>query len=288
MGAMSFLRHIAACNNYRPEDFVPLLVDGSQAGRVYPAFAEALLDFPRVFAPGQSGAVALSDALRGFDERSEAVAEVVDALAGQGVVQRRFGELYPVTLGDRDEALFVIDRAVVAHFGFPTFGQHMNGFVRRPDGIHMWIGRRARDRHLFPGRLDQLVAGGLPHGILPVENLVKECWEEAGIERDLASQASHVGNLRYCAQTAKGAKPDTLLCYDLELPEDFAPRCTDGEVEDFYLLPLAEVADIVRSGDEFKPNCSLVVIDFLIRHGRITGGHPEYDDLVRGLRNAQC
>ena len=285
---MSFLRHISACNNYRAEDFLPLIVDGARAGRVYPAFAQALLDFPGVFEPGPLGGVALSGKLSGFDERSGAVADVVDALARQGVVQPRFGELYPVTLGDRDEALFVIDRAVVAHFGFPTFGQHMNGFVRRFDGIHMWIGRRARDRHLFPGRLDQLVAGGLPHGIAPMENLVKECWEEAGIERSQALEASFVGNLRYCAQTGKGAKPDTLLCYDLELPEDFEPRCTDGEVEAFYLLPLDEVADIVHVGDEFKPNCSLVVIDFLIRHGAIGSGHPEYADLMRGLRNPLC
>lgn len=281
---MSFLRHIAVCNNYRPEDFEPLWVGARQIGRVRPSLGEALLDFSRVFGPGVQGGVQLNAALRGFDERTDAVAGVMEALAGTGLVQAPLGELYPVTCGDREDALFIVDRGHVAYLGIPTFGQHLNGFVRRGDGLHMWIGRRARDRHLFPGRLDQLVAGGLPHGIPLADNLAKECWEEAGIEPELALQAEFVGTLSYFAQTAKGAKPDTLFCYDLELPDDFTPRCTDGEVEAFYLLPLDEVSEIVRSGDAFKPNCALVVIDFLIRHGRIAADHPEYEALRGGLR----
>jgi hypothetical protein len=38
--------------------------------------------------------------------------------------------------------------------------------------------------------------------------------------------------------------------------------------------------------DDFKFNCSLVVIDFLIRHGVITPADPDYFDLVTGLRGA--
>ena len=52
-------------------------------------------------------------------------------------------------------------------------------------------------------------------------------------------------------------------------------------------MPIAEVAEIVRgSRDVFKFNCSLVVIDFLIRHGQIGPEHPEYFYLVTGLRGA--
>ena len=281
---MSFLRHIRSCNNYDAGQFVPVAVDGQPVGRVRPSFARYLLEYPDVFTGAPGTGIALANRVAGFAGRTAAVGQVVEALAGRGLVQAPCGELYPVTAGERDAALFVVDRAVASYFGFRTFGQHLNGYVRRPDGLHMWIGRRARDRRLFPGRLDQLVAGGLPWGISLDDNLAKECYEEAGIGPDLAATAVHVGEVSYFAQTEKGAKPDLLFCYDLELPGDFRPRCTDGEVEAFYLVPVEEVVEIVHDTDDFKPNCSLVVLDFLVRHGVLTAGHRDYEAVVEGLR----
>lgn len=281
---MSFLRHIQDCNNYDPALFVPFDVDGHAVGRVRPSFAQRLLEYPDVFTGAANAGIGLADSVFGFAERTAAVGRVVDDLAGRGVVQAPIGEPYPVTPGERAAALFVVDRAAASYFGFRTFGQHLNGYVRRPDGLYMWIGRRARDRRLFPGRLDQLVAGGLPWGISPEQNLAKECYEEAGIGPDLAAAAVFVGEVSYFAQTEKGAKPDVLFCYDLELPGDFEPRCTDGEVEAFFLMPVEQVMEIVRTTDDFKPNCSLVVLDFLVRHGALASDHPEYQAVVRGLR----
>jgi isopentenyldiphosphate isomerase len=284
---MSFLRHIRRCNNYEPGDFVPLEVDGLSVGRVRPAFAERLLGFPEVFEGHPHAGIALNSALGGFAERTAAVGRVVDELAALGIVQAPFGEPYPVTAGERNSAIFLVDRAVASYFGVRTFGQHLNGFVRRPDGIHMWIGRRASDRRLFPGHLDQMVAGGLPWGISPEKNLAKECHEEAGIDGELAALATFVGKVSYFAQTEKGAKPDVLFCYDLEVPGSFRPQCTDGEVEVFELLPVDQVMDIVRTSDRFKPNCNLVVLDFLLRHGYIDRKHPEYEAVHSGLRQFQ-
>ncbi|HYN77840.1 MAG TPA: DUF4743 domain-containing protein, partial [Lamprocystis sp. (in: g-proteobacteria)] len=76
-----------------------------------------------------------------------------------------------------------------------------------------------------------------------------------------------------------------MYCYDLELPATFVPRCTDGEVESFSLLPAAEVARLVQDTDEFKLNCNLVVIDFLVRHGLIAPDHPDYLPIIQGLRS---
>ena len=148
----------------------------------------------------------------------------------------------------------------------------------------MWIGKRAQDRGICPGQLDQLVAGGLPYGISLDENLRKECYEEAGIDEELASCAVPVGLVRYRKMTERGGKEDVLYVYDLELPADFMPRNTDGEVEEFRLLPIEEVARIVRETDDFKLNCNLVIIDFLIRHGLLPPDHEDYLSLVSGLR----
>ena len=278
---MSFLRHIQRCNNYRPQEFVPLRVDGEPAGRVRPAFARELLRYGEVFG---------GDAGEGLDllpvaaDRTDAVASVVADLARRDMVQPPLGEWYPVTRGSRDDVLFLVDRSMASWFGFRTFGQHLNGFLRRGDEVLMWIGRRARDRRLFPGRLDQLVAGGLPHGVSLEDNLAKECYEEAGIGPELAAQAVYTGSVTYFAQTEKGAKPDELFCYDLELDDEFEPRCTDGEVEAFQLMPVDEVMEIVRTSDAFKPNCSLVVLDFLLRHGVLGPDDPDYEGVRRGLR----
>lgn len=41
----------------------------------------------------------------------------------------------------------------------------------------------------------------------------------------------------------------------------------DGEVESFKLIHVPQVANIIRKTNFFKSNCSLVIIDFLFRHG---------------------
>ena len=68
------------------------------------------------------------------------------------------------------------------------------------------------------------------------------------------------------------------------MPADFEPVNTDGEVEAFYLWPIDKVLETVRETDEFKFNCAIVVIDFLIRHGILTPEDRDYDLLQHALR----
>jgi len=127
------------------------------------------------------------------------------------------------------------------------------------------------------------VAGGLPLGIGLRENLIKECAEEAAIPRALAEQAIPVGAISYVQESPEGLKPDTQFLYDLEVPADFTPRNTDGEIESFALWPVEAVMEAVAETAAFKLNCTLVIIDFLVRHGLIPPDHPDYLDIVRGL-----
>jgi len=278
-----YYRHIAACNPPIDEKFLPWTIDGQVVGWLRPGFVRELARFPETFETVR-GEVRLAGALQDAAARSAALERVARELAQAGVIPPYMGEPYAVTPGERESALCVLDRAAASHFGVRSFGQHLNGFVRRPDGIHMWLGRRSRDRLLFPGALDNMVAGGLPHSLGLEENLVKECAEEAGVPRELARKALPVGVVSYSRVAPRGLRRDLLYCYDLELPEDFVPRNIDGEVEDFVLLPLSEVAAVVHETDEFKLNCNLVVIDFLIRHGWLEPHASEYLSLVLGLR----
>ncbi|KAK1362356.1 hypothetical protein POM88_046830 [Heracleum sosnowskyi] len=106
------------------------------------------------------------------------------------------------------QAFFSLERAAAPYFGIKAYGVHMNGFVEKDGQKYLWIGKRNESKPTYPGMLDHLVAGGLPHGISCGDNLVKECEEEAGIVKSIASQY----------------KRDVLFCYDLKLPESFVPK----------------------------------------------------------------
>ncbi len=279
---MSYLDRIKACNRHDLSHFLPFRVDGVRVGWVRPPFSRELARWPETFRV-TAETVDLAPELQSFEARSTAVQTVVRALIGEGIVDRWHGEDYSVTEGNRDQSLLALDRASASYFGIRAFGQHLNGYVRDGEGLKMWIGRRSAGRAHEPGKLDHLVAGGLPHGMSLADNLFKECAEEAGIPAELAKQAVPVGAVSYCAEMKKGLKPDVLYCYDISLPSDFVPRPQDGETVEFFLWPVEQVAEVVRDSDDFKLNCNLVIIDFLIRWGHIPPDHPDYLALVAGL-----
>jgi 8-oxo-dGTP pyrophosphatase MutT (NUDIX family) len=148
----------------------------------------------------------------------------------------------------------------------------------------LWVARRSSTRRVYPNHLDHVVAGGLPWGVDLTENLRKECWEEAALPVEIADLARPVGAVTYSRDSDRGLKPDVIYCYDLELPAAVTPRCNDDEVAGFHLWPVEQVMETVRDSGAFKLNCNLVVIDFLIRHGLIGPEHPDYLELLQGLR----
>jgi len=280
---MSYLDHIRACNRWDPAEFVPFVVDGERLGSVRHGFAEALAglgdDLMLV-----DGALRWAGAPDGFDARSRAMQAVCEDLERRGLISHLHGERYPVTPNRREEARFLIDRACAPYFGVRAFGQHINGFVRGDNGLMLWVARRSATRRVYPNHLDHVVAGGLPWGVDLTENLRKECWEEAALPVEIADLARPVGAVTYCRDSDRGLKPDVIYCYDLELPAAVTPRCNDDEVAAFHLWPVEQVMETVRDSDAFKLNCNLVIIDFLIRHGLIGPEHPDYLDLIQGLR----
>ena len=62
------------------------------------------------------------------------------------------------------------------------------------------------------------------------ENLIKECDEEASINKILSTKAIPVGAVSYIMESESGLKPDTLYCFDLELPLEFTHKNKDGEI----------------------------------------------------------
>ena len=269
-----FARHVRACNNVRlPGDRLPFRVGDALVGWLAPAIAAALDGHPAIRRdPG--GAVTLAD--------PAALPGIARAMAGRGLCRWR-AEAFDVRAGMDGPPLTVIDRGALPGFGIEAQGVHVNGLVERPDGPHLWVARRAMDKALDPGKLDHIVAGGVPAGLGPLETLVKEAEEEASIPASLAAQAVRVGTIRYTMLRPEGLRRDRLACYDLTLPADFVPVAADGEVEAFELWPLTRVFETVRDTDRFKFNVNLVLIDLFIRRGLIVG--PEAAALRAGLAN---
>lgn len=282
---MDFIDHITACNGYDITAFSPLFIADETVGWVKHDLAEHLVRTETCFDRCKSG-ISFDAGSPEPDQRSLEMAKIVKRLADQKLVPPLRQENFPVLSEFRSITLMHMDRAAVPAFGVAAFGCHVNGYVRRDDGgLDLWIGRRSRDRSLYPGMLDNMVAGGLPIDLNPIENVIKEAEEEAGIPAALAGKAQPVSEISYVLQAPDGLKPDTMFCFDLELPSDFVPRNCDGEVEQFYRWPIEKVMEIVRSSFDFKFNCNLVIIDFLIRHGLITENHPDFQPLAKGLRN---
>ncbi|MCR9254543.1 MAG: DUF4743 domain-containing protein [Alphaproteobacteria bacterium] len=280
---MSYLRHIEDHNRVDWRRFRLLTVGDAVVGHLRDDFAPVLDRFPEVFRVADDG-VTLNPALRGFEDRTEAVRDVCTALVAEGVLPDFHGERYGAFASPDGPCFFAMDRRHVIPFGMLGAGVHLNGIVGTGPARRMWIARRSRNKATFPGLLDNLVAGGKPFDEGATAVMIRECQEEAGIPEDLAASAVPVSAITYAMEQPTGLRHDCIWSYDLVLPEDFRPTPEDGEVEDFMLMPLDEVARIVRETDEFKFNCNLVIIDYLIRTGFITPDDPDYVRLSTGLR----
>jgi len=280
---MSLLDRILDCSRWDPALYRPFVIADRQFGRVATDFAQRLADFPATFEV-TAEAVRLADRLDAPAARSAAVHEVLLRLRDAGELPIWRDEDYPVTHRWGADPAMVMERGAVPHFGVRAFGVHMNGFVRKPDGLKMWIGRRSLSKPTGPGKLDHLVAGGQPHGIGIRDNLIKECAEEASIPRALAERATAAGLVSYICARPEGLRDDVCFVYDLLLPADFEPVNSDGEVQGFYLWPIEKVIETLAAGEDFKFNCALVIIDFLVRQGYLTPDDPDYQTIVHGLR----
>ncbi len=254
-----FLRHVRACNNaVLPGGRLPFRMGAAQIGWVKPDFAARLAAFPEITATSED--VALTDAA--------ALPAIARSLSDAGCYRWR-REVFDIRAEPDGPVLARLDRGALPSFGVMAVGVHMNGLVRRPDGLHVWIARRAANKLLDPSKLDHIVAGGVPAGLTPAETLVKEAEEEAAIPASLARSAVPVATITYEMERPEGLRRDLLHCYDLNLREDFAPRAADGEVEAFELWPIARVMRTVRDTDQFKFNVNLVLIDLFQRTGLI-------------------
>lgn len=199
-------------------------------------------------------------------------------------------EMYPVA-GHRSVAM---ERAGSALFGINTYGVHMTVYTVIDGKTKIWVPRRARDKQTYGGMLDNTVAGGLTAGEHPFDCLLREATEEASLPEDLVRRnAKPCGTVSYfhlrdCRAGGESdlCQPECQYVYDMAVERDVQPKPNDSEVEEFFLCSIDDIESRL-SNSEFKPNCALVLLDFLVRHSFLTADNePCYTEIATRLHRA--
>ncbi|VEU42915.1 unnamed protein product [Pseudo-nitzschia multistriata] len=326
------LYRIRECNK-TPEDLqsriVDFQVDGCVLGKVDTKVADILCSkkttvgvsaFEIATVDGKT-CLTLSEEGAGttVESRTQAVGDVMEELKRIGIVTGWRDELYPISDSFYNPPVFLMERAATDLMGVLGYGVHVNGILRS-DGVSsntpkMWMARRSKTKSKYPGMLDHIVAGGQPAGLGLMENVIKECEEEAGMPPELfdrpdvdirpAGVVSYEETIR-CEiddennDTINGTGEDSnyfytisrvvLFNYDLVLPHDFSPKPLDGEVDDFFLWDIDQIKESMAPDfeDPIKPNCYLVIIDYLMRMGFVSPETKGYLDVLKELKSGDC
>ena len=98
---------------------------------------------------------------------------------------------------DEEELILAtVNRNAAPYLGLDSVGVHLLCYVRHAtqddninntDGnsISLWLAQRSENKSQYPLSWDPTVAGGQPYGISLHENMIKEAYEEAGIDRSM-------------------------------------------------------------------------------------------------------
>jgi hypothetical protein len=277
------LHWIDTLNVFDPHNYLDFVIDDTVVGAVHRSKLPLLQEHAGVFYVTDAR-VSLHPHLNSTDARTEAVAEVLHAWRDAGLVPGWRDELYRVSTAFDAPPLMSLERAAASTFGILRYGAHLNGIVHKDGRLHLWVARRSLDKPEFPGKLDHIVAGGIPAGLSAWEVVIKECGEEADIPPRLAQRARPVSLISYMLDEDNRRKRSLIFVYDLELPEDFTPENTDSEVAAFYLWPIEQVIATLAT-DDFKTNNTLVFIDFFLRYGYLEPDDPHYTEIAQRLRS---
>ena len=244
---------------FEPVNELRLHIDGQALGWVRPRVAEALCQLDRQRIRVNTRALYLS---AGSDcaSRSEVLQTWATAPRDQGVLANWRDEA--MQLDQPDGPFLIIERAAFRTFGLCTPSVHLNGWVAMPDGVQLWVAERSAHKFVDPGKLDNLVGGGVSAGEPLALALAREAWEEAGLHfRRVPRPAS---TLHIHRRIQEGVQEEQIAVHDTWLPAHFLPTNQDGEVADARLMPLPAVLAMLLDR-HFTWDAGLVVLDGLLR-----------------------
>ena len=265
-----------ACDGPARVPFVLVDEHGPVLGSVAIEHLDVLREWPDAFQrldgpDGAPRALALRLPAAGRDAR---LAQVHEHLRARGLILAWRDEPYPL----RDRAggeHATIERAASRFWGTLTWGAHCNGWVADATGrpSHLWIARRSSSKATDPGRLDNMVGCGVALGQSPRDAVIREGWEEAGLEPAQMAGLVTGGQIDLECDIPEGRQHERLHVFDLELPAGLVPRNIDGEVAEHRLMPVAEALSRAAAG-ELTTDATLATLDFALRRGLVEPTSP--------------
>jgi 8-oxo-dGTP pyrophosphatase MutT (NUDIX family) len=264
MSEDAFNQRLRAAQEFDAAAHVALLCDGMPVGWLRKAHAQRLMAWPEIFERDARG-VYIAKPLGSTEARTHAIGDVVRTLHEEGVITGWRDESYAVVTDFNAQPLFHIERAAARFFGTTTYAAHANGYCGKGGDCEMWIARRAMTKPIDPGMLDNLVGGGMSAGVPPLQTIVREAREEAGVPEPLARKAVAAGTIRLLREVPEGVQSEVIFVFDLELPREFQPHNEDGEVAEFRRVPVSKVVEMLRGDAAITLDASLVMMSFLER-----------------------
>ena len=265
-----------ACDGPARVPFVLMDEHGPVLGSVAVEHLDALHEWPDAFQriDGSDGAPRALALRLPAPMRDARLAQVHERLRARGLILAWRDEPYP--LRDRTGGEHgTIERAASRFWGTLTLGAHCNGWVADAAGrpSHLWIARRSMSKATDPGRLDNMVGCGVALGQSPRDAVIREGWEEAGLEPAQMAGLVTGGLLDLECDIPEGRQHERLHVFDLELPAGLAPRNIDGEVAEHRLMPVGE-ALARAAGGELTTDATLATLDFALRHRLVEPSSP--------------
>ncbi|ODA78290.1 hypothetical protein RJ55_05671 [Drechmeria coniospora] len=232
----------------------------------------------------------------------------VGVIEGMASWLERKVDYHPIRGLDRHLAGLAVPSPLRGVLGIVTTGVHLNVYtVKRVDGrpsMHVWVSKRSQNV-TYAGKLDQIVAGAMDQtdDMDPLRTLKREAMEEARLTVDISSLGVSTNGV-LVGVLAKGRdisfydqkdttagseegqlEPGVRFTFDLEVDERFVPQPGEPHaIAGFFLKPVDDIKRDLKEA-KWKPNCGLVMLDFLLRQQQINPGEDEnYMLLWRGLQ----
>jgi len=198
----SILELVKLNNNFNPEihKVVPFYLDSVMLGVIPDNVFQQLKKYNKTFSKNErpfiisTHKVIFSEFVNTFEKRGKVINDLLKHWRDNKTFSCLKGwrdEVYPVFDGNHEIA-FNIERSGIALFGFRAYGCHINGYVEDPEThkLKMWIAQRSFTKQTFPGKLDNIVAGGVSFPYNPTETAIKECLEEASMPSEISKQVT--------------------------------------------------------------------------------------------------
>ena len=160
--------------------------------------------------------------------------------------------------------IFEIDRKLLSILGLPQYGIHGNAWSLKKNRVIFHFAKRSKKLDDFPGYFDNLFAGGQPVGISIIDNLKKEAFEEAGIQKIIKKNLVKGSTVNYFHEYQDKIHSGIIFNYHLKIENNNFSNM-DGEVDSFISEDALEIHKLLES-NTLKPNCIIPIADFFLRN----------------------